>query len=253
MLAKSAKLFIDDGGESETPIVFLHSLAGNTTQWSAQLSHVRQTNRAIAIDMRGHGQSITHENELFTIDAMVQDIQKIVDDLNIQQFILVGHSMGGGVAVAYAGRHPERVVGLLLVDPSGDSTQMPEGQVQQFIGAMESNGYTDFIEGYWQHILTGATEVTRTGVMQDLRNTPQETVVGIFKALFRFNPVYDLNQYTGPKLAVVIPATETPLSLHKIQPNFPTKMVTGTGHWLHMDKPQLFNKILDEFVTSIED
>ena len=253
MLAKSSKLFIDDGGEGAVPIVFLHSLAGNTAQWSAQLNHVRKTHRAIAIDMRGHGHSTTHEDELFTIDAMVQDIHTVVDDLNIQQFILVGHSMGGGVAVAYAGRYPERVAGLLLVDPSGDSTQMPEVQVQQFIGAMESNGYTDFIEGYWQHILTGATEATRTTVMQDLRNTPKATVVGISKALLQFNPVHDLTQYPGSKLAVVIPATETPFSLHKIQPSLPTKTVTGTGHWLHMDKPQLFNEILDGFLMSIED
>ena len=249
---KSAKLFIDDGGESDVPIIFLHSLAGNTAQWLAQLSHVRQTHRAIAIDLRGHGQSANHAAGQFTIEGLVEDIYAVANELALKRFVLVGHSMGGAVAAAYAGRFPEQVAGLLLVDPAGDSTQIPEGQIQQFVDAIESEGYQDFVEGYWQQILTGATEATRATVMADLRSTPKATVVSLLKALFQFNPLPALRQYPGPKLIVAIPASESPISLHKLQPRLPHKMVTDTSHWLHMDKPALFDAILDEFLQSIE-
>ena len=54
MSSQTQKSFIDDGGDGAVPVVFLHSLAGNTRQWAAQLSHVRQSRRAIAIDLPGN-------------------------------------------------------------------------------------------------------------------------------------------------------------------------------------------------------
>jgi len=251
MSKKISNIYIDDGGDGSLPVVFVHSLAGNTQQWSAQLSHIRTTRRAIALDLRGHGQSSSPENGDYAIDAMAQDVQTVVDRLGIERFILVGHSMGGSVAGAYAGAYPERVAGLLLVDPSGDSTQMPVEEVQQYLGALESEAYLNVVEGYWSQILTGSTETTQAKVMQDLRDTPKATVVGVFKELFKYNPAPALERYNRPKLSVITSINETPFSVHNLVSNLPYKMITGTGHWLQLDKPEEFNRIMDDFLTSI--
>lgn len=242
-------IYIDDGGSGLLPVIFLHSLAGNTNQWAAQLNHVRQTRRAIAIDLRGHGRSSSNGN--LTIESMAQDVHDIVNELDIERFILVGHSMGGSVAVAYAGTYPQQVAGLLLVDPSGDSTQIPIEEVQQYLGALESDAYVNVIEGYWHQILAGSTEATQATVISDLRQTSKTTVVSVSKALFSYNPMADLSRYDGPKLSVTTPLNEAPFSLHQLAPNLPHQMVTGTGHWLHMDKPQQFNEILDNWLASV--
>ena len=55
MSKKTSNIFVDDGGAGSVSVVFVHSLAGNTQQWSAQLNHIRTTRRAIALDLRGHG------------------------------------------------------------------------------------------------------------------------------------------------------------------------------------------------------
>jgi pimeloyl-ACP methyl ester carboxylesterase len=251
MSKKTSNIFVDDGGAGSVPVVFVHALAGNTQQWSAQLSHVRTTRRAVALDLRGHGQSLPPENGDYAIDSMAQDIQMVIDQLGIQRFILVGHSMGGSVAVAYAGAYPQRVAGLLLVDPSGDSTQMLVEEVQQYLGALESEAYSSVVEGYWGQILTGSAETTEAKVMQDLRDTSKATVVGVFKELFKYNPVPAVERYDGPKLSVITPLTETPFSLHKLVSDLPHKMITGTGHWLQLDKPEEFNRTMDDFLTSI--
>ena len=251
MSKENMTLFFDDGGAGSVPVIFLHSLAGNHQQWSAQLAHIRLTRRALAVDLRGHGQSPLPTNDNYTIEAIVEDVQAVVTQLGIQTFVLVGHSMGGAVAAAYAGKYPQQVAGLLLVDPSGDSTQMPKAQVQQYMAAMQSEGYGPFIEGYWNHILTGATEATQTQVMQDLGDTAQETVTGIFEALFTFNPATAVQQYDGPILSVITPLNEIPFALHKLVPNLPHVLMTDTGHWLHMDKPDAFNKILDDFLATV--
>ncbi len=252
MSEKIAHIYMDDGGEGSFPVVFVHSLAGNTHQWSAQLNHIRTTRRAVALDLRGHGQSLPPANGDYAIESMVQDIQGVVNRLGIERFILVGHSMGGSVAGAYAGAYPERVVGLLLVDPSGDSTQMPIEEVQQYMGALESAAYSNVVEGYWRQLLTGSSETTQAKVMQDLRDTPKATVVGVFKELFKYNPMQALARYGGPKLSVITAVNETPFSIHNLAANLPHTMITGTGHWLQLDKPEEFNRIMDEFLSSVD-
>jgi len=251
MSKELSNIYIDDGGNDSVPVVFVHSLAGNTQQWSAQLSHLRTTRRAIALDFRGHGQSLPPANGDYAIDSMAQDIQMAIDQLDVERFILVGHSMGGSVAGAYAGAYPERVAGLLLVDPSGDSTQMPFEEIQQLLGALESEAYSNVVEGYWSQLLTGSTETTKAKVMQDLRDTSKATVVGVFKELFKYNPVPALERYDGPKLSVITSVNETPFSVHNLVSDLPHKKITGTGHWLQLDKPEEFNRIMDDFFTSI--
>ena len=253
MEQKKSIIFVDDGGTGSVPVVFLHSLAGNSKQWAAQLSHVRQTRRAIALDLRGHGRSASPVDGDYAIEAMAHDVQRVLEELGIQRCIMVGHSMGGSVALAYAGAHSQRVAGLLLVDPSGDSTQMPAEDVRQYLGALESEAYPSVVAGYWTQILTGATPATLAQVMQDLHDTPKATAVGVFKELFKYNPVPALERYDGPKLSIITPINETPYSLHQLVSDLPHKLIAGTGHWLHLDKPEEFNEMLDAFLASVDD
>ncbi len=109
-------------------MVLVHSLAGNSGHWSSQLEHLRRTRRAVALDIRGHGRSEPPKDSNYTIAAMAGDVAAAVDALRLDRFVLVGHSMGGGVALAYSGRHPDRVAGLVLVDPIGDGKQIPEAE-----------------------------------------------------------------------------------------------------------------------------
>jgi hypothetical protein len=87
--------------------------------------------------------------------------------------------------------------------------------------------------------------------MQDLRDTSKATVVGVFKELFKYNPVPALERYDGPKLSFITSVNETPFSVHNLVSDLPHKKMTGTGHWLQLDKPEEFNRIMDEFLTSI--
>ena len=83
--------------------------------------------------------------------------------------------------------------------------------------------------------------------MADLEATPKEIVVGFFKAGRDYDPLPALRSYGGPMLSVVTPINDEPFSLHNLGTGLPRTTFTGTGHWLHMDKPEEFNGILDGF------
>ena len=184
-------IFFNDGGQGGLPIVFVHSLAGHAAQWDAQLTHVRRSTRAVALTLRGHQGSFMPEEPAFSLSQLAEDIGTVVDQLNLERFILVGLSLGASVALRYAASHGKRIAGLLLADPSGDSTQLPADEINGMLMALDSPAYQQVIEGYWQQILAGATEETAVQVLQDLRHTPKDTVVNCMKQLIAYNPTED--------------------------------------------------------------
>jgi pimeloyl-ACP methyl ester carboxylesterase len=94
--------------------------------------------------------------------------------------------------------------------------------------------------------------VVREKVIQDLHNTQRETVIGVFKSTLRYDPLTPLQLYKGPKLSVYTSLNDAPFSLHNLDTDLPHIKVTGAGHWLQMDKPEEFNRILDGFLASVE-
>jgi pimeloyl-ACP methyl ester carboxylesterase len=64
-----------------------------------------------------------------------------------------------------------------------------------------------------------------------------------------FDATTPLRRYSGPKFAIVTPHNDTPLSLHNAVPDFQYAVISGTGHWIHLDKPDEFLRVLDGFIS----
>ena len=241
-------LEVDEGGEGGgLPVLLVHSLAGNIGHWQAQLAHLRRSRRAVALDLRGHGGSDSPAGDDYAIESLAEDVAAAADAAGLRRFGLVGHSLGAGVAVAYAGLHPGRVDRLLLLDSIGDGTQLPAEQMEPFLAALDGPAYTETIESYWESI-AGADPAVRARLMADLRATPRETVTGALHAVARFDPKPALSRYSGPSLAVVTPTNDYPFSLHRLGRGMPHEVVEGTGHWIQLDRPEEIERILDRFL-----
>jgi pimeloyl-ACP methyl ester carboxylesterase len=239
-------LSADDGGQGGLPVVLVHSLAGNSAQWARQLQHLRPVRRAVALDLRGHGASDPPRNHDYSISALAGDIAAVVDALGITNFAMVGHSLGGGVALSYAGAYPGRVTRLFLLDPIGDGKLIPPEQADSFLSQLEAD-FDNVIQGYWIQI-AGPNPKVRDRLLSDLRATPRETIERAFPEGLRFDPDPALAAYQGPLLSVVTPHNDQPFSLHRLGKGFPHRIVTGTGHWIQLDRPEEVNRILDEFL-----
>ena len=248
----SRGLCVNDGGSGGVPVLFVHSLAGNAAQWHSQLYHLRRTRRAVGFDLRGHGSSPPPEDRDYSIESMAEDIGTVANALALGRFILAGHSMGGTLAIAFAAKHPEKVAGLFLADPSGDARRVPREQISQLIQGLESDSYQRVIEGYWSVLLAGSRPEVRERVIQDLRDTPRETVVRAFRQSLDYDPLTPLQSYRGPKLSVTTDLNDAPFSLHNLLPDLPHIRITGTGHWLQMDRPDEFDRILDAFLKQMD-
>jgi pimeloyl-ACP methyl ester carboxylesterase len=115
-MARMRLHYLDWGTAGRRPIVFLHGAALNAHTWDVVCLILRQQHHCYAIDQRGHGESAWAEDADYTGDAHRGDIEAFVDSLGLDQFVLVGHSMGGFNAFNYAFHHSHRLAALVLVD-----------------------------------------------------------------------------------------------------------------------------------------
>ena len=111
---KNAAIFYTDSGKGPA-VVLIHGFLENTTMWNVIIPELSKRNRVIAIDLLGHGKSdcigYTHSMELFA-----ETLEAVLKKVRIRKCILVGHSLGGYVALAFAEKHPKRVKGLCLMN-----------------------------------------------------------------------------------------------------------------------------------------
>ena len=106
--------YLDWGNPNATPMVLLHGLCSHAHYWDFFARSVASEYRVLALDQRGHGDSDWANS--YSTKEYVLDFEAFVDNLGLDKFVLIGHSMGGINAIIYAARHPEQVSALVIVD-----------------------------------------------------------------------------------------------------------------------------------------
>lgn len=102
------------GSPEAPPLVLLHALGEDSTDWDGVMPALARHRRVYALDLRGHGRSDRPGD--YSLELMRADVLGVLDALALERVDLIGHSMGGVVAYLLAGRHPERVGRLILED-----------------------------------------------------------------------------------------------------------------------------------------
>jgi pimeloyl-ACP methyl ester carboxylesterase len=241
-------LAVDDGGHGGLPVLFVHSYAGTSAHWAAQLEHLRRSRRAVALNLRGHGGSAEPSDLDYTIPSLAQDIGAVADALGLERFVLVGHSMGGSAAAAYAAAHPERLAGLVLVGTPGRTAPEVEASV---LAALEQDHH-GVMENYWQTMTQGARDTVKPMLQADMRRIPRRASKALVAATFAYDPSAALNAFHGPALLIDTPHGDSPGALHLLAPQVRRECLSGTSHWPHLDDPRTFNRVLDGFLVKLD-
>lgn len=121
----------DEGPRDDPePIVLIHGTSSSLHTWDAWVQSLKTQRRVVRMDLPGFGLTGPAPDGDYTMERYADFIVQLMDQLNIQQAVLAGNSLGGGVAWRTAVMHPERVTKLVLVDSSGyplQSTSVPLG------------------------------------------------------------------------------------------------------------------------------
>ena len=176
-------LNVVDLGDGAPALVFLHYWGGSSRTWVPVMERLANTNRCIAIDFRGWGQS-SKEAKDYGLETLASDVVGVVETLGLKEFFILGHSMGGKVAQLVAARHPKGLKGLILYAPAPPTPlAVPEEERKGYIGLYQSReGAEMVIRNLTPHPLSDALreqiiEDTLRGSLGAKRAWPEKGMV----------------------------------------------------------------------------
>ena len=126
--------YLDWGNAGASPVVCVHGYTSSAQAFNAPARRLNERFHVIAPDVRGHGESAWSPDGSYQYRDQVGDLAALADQLGLARFILIGTSMGGIIAMAYAGAHPERLAGLVIND-IGPDVEGGSQRITQMVGS----------------------------------------------------------------------------------------------------------------------
>lgn len=233
---------------SQAPLMFLHGLFGYGRNWRS-IARAFEHHTVVLPDLRNHGQSF-HDDDL-SLSAMAADIEGLRQNLGWDTFILIGHSLGGKVAMQYAHDFGQHLTQLFVLDIAPKTYPLDEHR--QLIEAMQSLDLSTLQQRRDADQALRATipnPAVRQFLLSNLKQTDtqwhwQMNLSGFAQHLsrlkaaphttgsFRQCPVY----FLGGAKANYITAEDLPL-IHAQFPEAQVDWLPEAGHWLHVEQPE---------------
>jgi len=237
----AGRLRVSDGGSGGTPVVFHHGLGADWSCWQAQLEHLRPARRAVAFDARGHGES--DRAPTYSIDALADDLDRVVAQLGISRFVLVGHSFAGTVLSAYAGKHPEKIAALVYVDAVGDASGVA-ADVKEYFRKQDAGVTPQRVqELYAQMLGPNARPETRQRILASAARLDLPAFAQLHGQIGDFHATEALAGYGGLRFAIDAEGEDNPLLAAHL-PGVKRRTIAGVSHWLMLGDPHAFNEAL---------
>jgi len=239
-------------GKGEPAIVFIHGWCCDRTYWEAQLPYFAQKYKVLTIDLAGHGESGLDRNE-WTMGAFGEDVVAVVNKLNLDQVVLVGHSMGGAVILEAARHMPKRVIGLVGVDTLQDfEDKFTQEQIDDMFIPLRSN-FAETTSNFVRTMFTPNSDPALVEkIAADMSSAPQEVGIGALEGYVDFQNNEKIRVLQEVQASITcIPSDKYPTNVETNQryaPSFQAKIMSGVGHFNMMEDPETFNRLLEETV-----
>ena len=234
-------------GKGNPAIVLIHGWATDANYWNAQIDPLKAKYTVVAINLAGHGGSTKSRTD-WSMEKYGEDVTTVLQRIPNQQLILVGHSMGGTVALEAARTLGNRVIGIIVVDAlkSAGLPPLPAAEIQKRVAPFR----TDFIGSVRKYVTEelfekGADPMFVQKVAYDMSLEPPEVGVPSLEALLSMDLKSVLADIKVPVLAINsdLGATDD-ARIRKSLPSFKSDVIPHTSHFLMMEVPDEFNPIL---------
>lgn len=234
------------------PIVFVHGDSSRAAQWDNVQSRLAPGHRTLAVDLRGHGASEPARDGDYGYAGRAEDVLAAADAdaEGLDRFILVAHSGGAGVALELGAGHPERVAGLLMVDPATDPRVLPPEVHEGFVADLASPDSLDVQQAYFTS-LAGPNAAVRERILHDAEAVDPAARLGVGEALADWDPEVALDAFPAPMRIVATKTNDGPAALWHLRPSISHVVVGGTGHWLQLEKPDLVADEVERFAAAL--
>lgn len=243
---------------SGADIVLIHGLLGSLENLNMVAKGLIENYRVTSIDVRNHGASF-HQNNM-DYNELAQDVINLLDHLGIEKSHILGHSMGGKIAIQTALLFPDRVNKLVIADIAPVEYPPHHQQILaglQAINLPSLNNRKDADQQLQPYVELAST---RQFLLRNLTNTNGNfsfkcNLANITQCYTQIMQGYDGDKiFDGATLFIKGGNSDYILAKYQAQitailPNSQAKIIQGAGHWLHAEKTVAFNKIVNDFIA----
>jgi pyruvate dehydrogenase E2 component (dihydrolipoamide acetyltransferase) len=241
------------------PVVLVHGFGGDLNNWLFNTEKLAERRRVYALDLPGHGES-SKDVGAGDLAEFAAALGGFLDAVGADRAHLVGHSMGGATALAYALEQPDRVASLTLIAPAGLGEDINPDYIDGFVSAERRRE----LKGVLELLFADPSHVSRTLVDDVLR---YKRLDGVDAALRQVSAAMypsgrqttvlagDLDRLTVPVLAVwgerdqVLPAAQA----EPLRARCSVEVLPDTGHSPHMEAANEVNRLLGGFLDDLEE
>jgi pimeloyl-ACP methyl ester carboxylesterase len=238
------------GGRGAPALVFIHGWSCDAGYWREQLPVFMKTHRVVAVDLAGHGGS-GEKRERFTMDAFGADVAAVVAAEGLDRVVLIGHSMGGPVALEAARRLPGKVALVVGVDtlqdvemrwPEEEFKRIRDDMVRDFPGATRS-----FVRAMFRD---DADPALVASITADMAAAPPRVAISAIEELRDFDEAEAMRLAGVPVVCINAGTWPTHVDVNRRHaPAFDAVVIEGVGHFLMLERPKEFNDALSHVLA----
>lgn len=259
--------YLEWGPVDAPPLVLLHGLRSYAHTWDELAGTLVPNFRVLALDLRGRGHSGWDPERNYHADAYARDLEQWVDELGLRRFALLGHSLGGAVALLYSAAHPERVASLVLEDSGPGAAAAGAGAERIAAELAATPARFDTLgdaRAYWRSV---RPHITDEALDSRVRHTIVARLDGGFEWRLDLQGIADARRrFPSPDLWPAVERLKSPTLLvrgaesdyctadiaermEERQPLIRTVVVEGAGHYVHDDRPDPFAAAVRAFLV----
>lgn len=244
------RLYYERAGSGDPELLFVHGWCCDRTAFQPQFDHFAGTHAVTALDLRGCGRSDRPEQG-YSIPDFADDLERFCAEVMIAKPVVVGHSLGGMIAVELAARHPSVPRALVLVDP-GQIDRLPESVefFSSFAEQLEGSSGEDVRRAYVQDM--GARDEELARWIADLMcAVPLPIATAVIRGVTAWNGVGALARCTVPTLLLrpTLGAVPDAIRLRAIKPDLEVGITVGAGHFHQLEVPEQVNAMIERFLA----
>ena len=243
-----AKIHWTSQGSGRQAVMLVHGWTCDDSSWREQVPALKGSSRVLTLDLPGHGKSETPKSGL-SMENFARAVEAVREEARVDNVVLVGHSMGTPVIRKYALMYPQHVKGLVLVD---GLVQIPDGNAETPTapaGAMTAPARENMIKRMFGPLTTPALQ---EHIMKMMMGASEATANGAMTA------TQDRSQWSNAPITVPVLAVyagtrplATEPNVKRLFPNAEYHQIPHTAHFLMMEKPAEFNRLVMGFLERI--
>jgi len=248
---ESALAYHEYGNKKNNPLLLLHGLFGELSNWGETIDYFKSKYRVIVPVLPIYDSTYQRDG----LNGFVTFVNDLIDELEIDKVTLVGNSLGGHISVLYTIAHPEKVEHLILTGSSG--------LYENTMGASyPKRGDYNYIEEKVRYTFHNDTIVTKSlvdKVYETVNNIRKSiSVIKVVRAANKHNVAEELKRINIPTLLIwgrqdrITPLTVA-YRFNDLLPNTKLEVIENCGHAPMMEQPDIFNRILSTYLYSFEE